>query len=117
MEILHKLAAVVVSGLTMLGLAGPRLGAALPASPAQADFYLSEPLAKAGTSLTLSTATLRSGETVSGYQCFTLAAGTSELEYICGNASGTTVSSLERGLSLVDGVTTSTSRAYDHRRF
>ena len=55
------------------------------------------------------------GETVNGYDCFTIDEGRSEAEYVCGTVSGTTVTGLERGISYANGTTTSTLRAHVHR--
>lgn len=66
-------------------------------------------------SLTLVTGVDRNGSPLSGNMCFTLDSGTSLLEYVCGNASGTVVSGLLRGIDPVTGVTSVPGLAHSHR--
>lgn len=118
MPILKFLAEGLVTLFISLGLISSPLGG-LPNSPALLDTFLSSPISSTASSMTISDTELRSGEFISGEHCFTLNSGTPETEFVCGSVASSTgvVSSLTRGLSLVDGVSTSTDRAFSHRRF
>lgn len=67
--------------------------------------------------MTLSSGTLRNGTALSGFFCFTVDNGQPTTEYICGTASSTAVSSLTRGVDVLNPNSSSTSYAYSHRRF
>ena len=45
--------------------------------------------------MTLVSNSLRGGESLSGFNCFTLDEGRSDSEFVCGSVSGTSVTSLE----------------------
>lgn len=66
------------------------------------------------TSMTLVTNST-GGTAVSGYHCFTIDEGRSDAEFVCGSVSGTTVSSLERGISYTNGTSTVASIEHIHR--
>src|SRR5207245_2704624 len=68
------------------------------------------------TSMTLVANSLRGSETLSGYNCFTLDEGRTDQEFVCGSVSGTSVTSLERGISFSTGTTTVTANKYAHRK-
>lgn len=68
------------------------------------------------TSMTLVDSTDDDGNTLSGWYGFTVDSASSKREYIIGNCTGATCSSLMRGISFKDGISTSTARAYDHGR-
>lgn len=95
-------------------IAGPALGVALPQGTAVFETSLQSRISSTDTSMTLVTATSH-GETISGYNCFTIDEGRTDAEFVCGTVSGTTISSLERGISFANGTTTSASRAFVHR--
>jgi hypothetical protein len=59
---------------------------------------------------------LTTGESLSGYQCFTINQGRSDAEFVCGSISGTTVSTLERGISASTGTSTVAAARSAHRR-
>jgi hypothetical protein len=65
--------------------------------------------------LTLVSGVDRQGNALSGNMCFTLDSGTSLLEYLCGSASGTTVTGLVRGIDPVTGITSVPALAHVHR--
>ena len=92
------------------------VGVALPSATAVFETSLAAPITAAATSMTLSSNSVRGGGTLSGYQCFTIDEGSAQAEYVCGTVSGTTVSSLERGLSPLNGTTTVASLSFSHRR-
>jgi hypothetical protein len=67
------------------------------------------------TSFTLQKGTDGDGNALTGNMCFTVDGGLSNVEYICGSVSGTVVSSLVRGVSFTDGVTSIASHLQSHR--
>ncbi len=91
------------------------LGATIPVSNALIDTYLSIGIDNAVTSMTLANGTTRDGVTLSGYNCFTIDANTPTVEYVCGTASGTSITGMTRGISMSNPNATTT--AYAHRRF
>jgi hypothetical protein len=92
------------------------LGYVNPVTPAVFETYLANAEGTGDTSLTLASGALRDGTNLNGYVCLTIDSNTSSLEYECGTASGTTVSSLQRGLDATTGTTTVASLIYAHRR-
>lgn len=121
MSILETLAKWVVVGATSIGLiatpVSPNLGTAVPTTPALIDTYLASSITSSATSMTLADGTTRSGTSLSGFMCFVVDVNQPTTEYICGTASGTTVSSLSRGIDPLNPNTTSSALAYSHRRF
>lgn len=95
----------------------PSLAAALPKQDALIDTYLASGIDDDDTSMTLADGESRDGETLTGRYCFTVDVGTPSLEYICGTASGTAVTSLERGVKVSNPNATSSDLAFSHRRF
>lgn len=91
------------------------VGVALPSGTALFETSLQSAISTTDTSMTLVSVSLRGSETLTGYQCFTIDEGRSDAEYVCGTVSGSTVSSLERGLSLSTGTTTITALKFRHR--
>lgn len=92
------------------------VGAALPQGVAIFETALADRITPSATSMTLVSNTLANGQTLSGYQCFTLDEGRTDSEYVCGVVSGTSVTSLERGISLSNGTTTIPASQFAHRR-
>lgn len=88
----------------------------LPNAPAQFETSLQNRIAATDTSMELVRNSVRGGGTLSGYQCFTIDEGRSDSEYVCGTVTGTTVSSLERGIDLSTGTSSTASLKYAHRR-
>lgn len=88
----------------------------LPATPALFETSLAAPVGVADTSLTLVQNSLLGGNSISGFTCFTVDSNNPNVEYICGNVSGTNVTGLSRGISPLDGTTTLPTIAYSHRR-
>lgn len=95
----------------------PVLGATVPQTPALYDGYLAAGISKTDTSMTLSTGVLRNGQSLSGYFCFTIDVNTPTVEYVCGTASGTSVTAIDRGVDVLNPNATSSDLAYSHRRF
>lgn len=118
-----KLATVVVGALMSIGLvsapavAPATLGSNLPSSPALVDTYLASNIGTTDSSMTLAKGTTNDGISLSGYMCFTLDVNSPQLEYVCGTASGTAVTSMLRGIGFSNPNTTSSALAFTHRRF
>jgi len=87
---------------------------ALPGGEALFETSLQSRISSTDTSMTL-VANSVGGSAISGYHCFTIDEGRSDAEFVCGNVSGTTVTNLERGLSYVNGTSTASSLAWQHR--
>jgi hypothetical protein len=68
------------------------------------------------TSMTLVNGALKDGSSLSGYQCFTLDAGTNIAEYVCGTASSTSVTGLLRGINPLNPASGSADLSFSHRR-
>jgi hypothetical protein len=101
-----------------LGLWQPphsELGAALPSATAVFETSLQSRISSTDTAMSLTSIAVRGGGTLSGYQCFMIDEGRSDAEYVCGTVSGTTVSSLERGLDPLNGTSTNSSLQFAHR--
>lgn len=94
----------------------PKSGLSLPSGAALFETSLQDRITSSDTSMTLVTANLRGGETLSGYNCFTIDEGRSDSEFVCGTVSGTSVTSLERGLSFLTGTTSVASLKFAHRK-
>lgn len=92
------------------------LGVALPSGTALFETSLASPITGSASSLTLVANSIRGGGSLSGYQCFTIDEGSAQAEYVCGTVSGTSVTSLERGLLPSDGITQTASLQFSHRR-
>jgi len=100
--------------LSLLLIATSAHAVSLPNGSAVFETSLASRISATDTTMTLVTNSA-GGETVNGFDCFTIDEGRSDAEYVCGTVSGTSVTSLSRGLSYVNGTTTSSSRASIHR--
>lgn len=124
MNILHLIAKVLIAPVVFVaGLAGysfapstPSLGAVLPSGVAVFETSLQTGITSSATSMTLSANSVRGGSTLSGYNCFTVDEGSAQAEYICGTVSGTSVTSLLRGVDPVTATTTNATLQFAHRR-
>lgn len=94
----------------------PNLGAALPAATAVFQTSLAAPITSSATTMTLTANSVRGGGSLSGFNCFSVDEGSAQAETICGTVSGTTVSSLTRGVSQSTGTTTVSALQFSHRR-
>jgi len=94
---------------------GDTLGA-LPSAPAVFETSLQDRITAADTSMTLVSVTTRGGGTLSGYNCFTIDEGRTDMEYVCGTASGTAVTSLERGIDPLTGTSSNSTLKFAHRK-
>jgi len=122
MNILQQISSFIISTAISLSIIStptvvPNLGLAVPTTPALYDGYLASSITRTDTSMTLSTGTVRGGTTLSGFICFTIDVNQPTVEYVCGTASGTSVTDLMRGVDVLNPNSTSTSLAYAHRRF
>lgn len=104
----------LLAGAAFLLLASTAYAVSLPNGTAVFETSLASRISATDTSMTLVTNSAN-GETVNGYDCFTLDEGRTDAEYVCGTVSGTSVTGLERGISYANGTTTSPSRAHVHR--
>lgn len=87
---------------------------AVASTPALFRTNLASKITEASTEMTLVSATTRDGTDLSGSVCFTIDGSLSIAEYVCGIASGTSITALERGLGS-DGVTEYTALKFEHR--
>lgn len=94
----------------------PELGVALPQVAAVFETSLAAPITAAATSMTLTANSVRGGGSLSGFNCFTIDEGSAQSEFVCGTASGTAVTGLDRGISPIDGITEDTDLQFAHRR-
>lgn len=116
---IHSLSSFVAS--LFLGAAvffgySPLLGATLPSATAVFETSLAAPITTSATTLTLTANSVRGGGSLSGYNCFTIDEGSAQAETTCGTVSGTTVTSLSRGISQTTGTTTVSALQFSHRR-
>jgi len=88
----------------------------LPLLVANFETSLASKITSDATTLTLVSATTDAGNSLSGWYGLTIDVGNSNQEYVIGNCSGVTCSSLIRGISTDNGVSTSTDWQYSHRR-
>ena len=93
------------------------IGSAVSQAYGLYDGYLASNIGKTDTSMTISPGTLDDGTTLSGYVCFVIDVNTPQVEYVCGTASSTSVTNLQRGVSLSDPNATSSALTSSHRRF
>ena len=112
------IASTVVAGVLWIvqSATGKQLGAAVPVVVANFQTTLQSSISSSDTSLTLVSGTDASGDSLSGYMCFTIDEGTSKEEHVCGTAAGTSVTGLIRGIDPVDGDSEVTSLKKSHRR-
>ncbi len=116
------LANIVAAGLIAVGILSPNtatnnLGSSIPSSPALVDTYLSAPISTTDTSMTLAKGTTLDNQTLTGFQCFVLDINTPSVEYVCGTASSTSVTSLTRGINLMNPNATSSVNIHSHRAY
>lgn len=92
------------------------LGATIPTVVANFETTLQSTITSSQTTMTLVSGTDASGDSLSGYMCFTIDEGTSKQEHVCGTVSGTSVTGMIRGIDPVDGDTEVASLKQSHRR-
>ena len=91
-------------------------GSTIPIAPSLFETSLSSPIGSTDTSMTLASGTLANGATLSGYACFTIDSGNPNVEFVCGTASNTSITSLLRGVDTLTGNTSVASLKFSHRR-
>jgi hypothetical protein len=92
------------------------VGAALPSATAVFETSLASPISSSATTFTLAANSVRGGGSLSGFNCFAIDEGSAQAETVCGTVSGTTVSSVTRGISQSTGTTTVSALQFSHRR-
>jgi hypothetical protein len=123
-NILVGIAFVVSAAAVLVAVAHPEptlpqdslLGVALPSGSALFETSLQDRILSTDTSLSLVANSLQGSEALSGYNCFTIDEGRSDAEFVCGTVAGTSVTGLERGLSLLTGTTSITALKFQHRK-
>ena len=88
----------------------------LPTGTALFETSLQSRISTTDTGMTLVANSVRGSQSISGYNCFTVDEGRSDQEFLCGAVSGTSVTGLERGLSLTTGTTTIAALKFAHRK-
>lgn len=113
---------IVTGSIAIAGLFGlniqkdQNLGATIPVSVAVFQTSLQSSISSSATSMTLVNGTNSAGNSLSGYTCFNIDEGTATEEFVCGTASGTSVTSMIRGIDPVDGDLEVTALKKTHRR-
>lgn len=97
-------------------VAPQNFGASLPQGVAVFETALLSAITSSASSMTLTANSVRGGSTLSGFNCFTIDEGKAEREDVCGTVSGTTVSSLTRGVDPLTATTTNATLQFAHRR-
>src|SRR5690348_15688370 len=101
---LHNFSHKIISGIAafLLSVAGflgatshqipdIRAGASIPVVVSLFETSLQSKINTSDTSMTLVSGTDRQGNSLSGFICFTIDEGTSNVEFVCGTASSTSV--------------------------
>ena len=101
---------IVFAGLLLMGGAY----ATVYQAPPLFDTSLASAISSSATSMTLESGTLRDGTLLNGNYCFTIDSGTTVTEFVCGTASGTSVTNMIRGIGS-DGITSTSSLEFAHR--
>jgi len=83
-------------------------------APSLFETSLASSMLNSATSATLASGKTRDGFSLSGNYCFTIDSGLNTAEYVCGVASGTALTSLQRGIG-ADGVSTISVLQFAHR--
>ncbi len=87
----------------------------IPDQPYLFDTNLSVGIGSSDSSMVLVSGTLKNNTSLSGYYCFTIDIGTSKTEYVCGTASGTSITSMLRGVDPLNPLTQVTALKFSHR--
>ena len=92
------------------------VGATIPTVVSLFQTSLQSAISDSATSMTLVSGTDSAGNALSGFYCFTIDEGTSSAEFVCGTASGTSITGMTRGVSPTTGTSSVSSLRYSHRR-
>lgn len=127
--LLSKIAAIIIAPIMFIGglfthdvkpvvntTPTQNVGATLPTATGVFETSLASAITSTATSMTLSANSVRGGGSISGYTCLTVDEGSPSAEIICGTVSSTSVTSLTRGVSYADGVTSVAANKFSHRR-
>ena len=93
-----------------------KLGNSVPVPYAVFETYLATGISNSDTSMTLANGTDNGGNILKGYICFTVDQGTASQEFICGTASSTAITALQRGINTFGGTSTVATLQFSHRR-
>lgn len=119
-SIYEAVAATLIGFAALFGFTAPEpspnAGASLPQAVAVFETSLAAPITTGATSMTLVANSVRGGGSLSGYNCFTIDEGTAQAEFVCGSVSGTSVTSMTRGVSPSTGTSTIAALQFAHRR-
>lgn len=118
---MKKSSKIIILSLVLLSffIGTKTFASVLPIAPATFETGLAFPLAITDTSLTLASANLTNGSTLSGFVCLTIDIQQPNTEYVCGTASSTsptTIMNLTRGIDTLDGTTSVGFLIQSHRR-
>jgi hypothetical protein len=91
------------------------LAAALPSGTAIFETSLQSRISSTDANMTLVSNSVRGGSSLSGYNCFTIDEGRTDAEYVCGTVSGTSVTSLTRGIDPASGTSSNSALKFAHR--
>lgn len=125
MNLFQTIGKVIITGaLTVASFFGlytqpvisPNVGATIPTVVAVFQTSLQTSITSSATSMTLVSGTDKAGNSISGYMCFNIDEGTAIEEFVCGTASGTSITSMIRGIDPVDGDLEVTALKKAHRR-
>ncbi len=94
----------------------PMAGATIPVVVSLFETSLATKITSTANSMTLVSGVDSTGASLSGYLCFTLDEGSATAEFVCGTTSGTSVTSMTRGISPITGTSTVASLQFEHRR-
>ena len=92
------------------------LGVALPSGTALFETSLQAPITSTAVTMTVRANSVSGGNTLTGYQCFTIDEGSAQAEFVCGTISGTTISSMTRGVDPITATSTNSALQFAHRR-
>ena len=110
---------LIASGICLLsfGIVAPAtLGAVIPGGGALYDGFLASGINPTATTMVLTTGVFNDGTALTGWNCWTVDANSPSIEYICGNASGTSVTNLMRGVMYTNPNASSSALAFQHNR-
>jgi hypothetical protein len=92
------------------------VGASIPVVVSKFETSLQSKITTSDTSMTLVSGTDRNGTALSGFICFTIDENSSNVEYVCGTASSTSITSMTRGIDPITGTSSVTSLKKSHNR-
>lgn len=115
-EVLNQINSAIQTLKVQQAPSQPMAGATIPVVVSVYEDSLAAKITSAATSMTLVRGKDNTGTSLSGYICFTLDEGSASAEFVCGTTSGTSVTSMTRGISPITGTSTVASLQFEHRR-